>query len=475
MDEVFNALLQDRIIQTNGSKKKNTLEFNVTGKIGNKEIISVRKLNIRKFKWYIVLNIERLHSITVYDKKIVIIYVKTEENKESHREQFVRDMEELKKDIKTYGFPYYEYYLNNSYILRSRDYTELHGMASCTIEGYRDIAVIEYIERIASFKYNKNKGKNRGGIHGDEFIQNTGLKWLFDNNQIINAKYSDYAIKASSLFSEKEIIVPESYIYYNANSNANIPPNVRGSSNGIAIGNSIREALLYSLLELYERDTFQRYWYFDEFPVFLLRNEDLILSDEAHRDIYLLNLRGYEISFISIERISSISTVWCILRSKKKENLIFSVSGLSAGFLLDEVVEKAFYEAYDCLKSLESSSNFKEKLERLDIKGDKKINSLEEIHLYYASYMNEEKVNNIINNISTTNSRLIHGSGFTEFETVLEDFKNIYTDIYMHNMTPDFCREYSLYCIKTFSSNAFDTYFNVLSLRQDGLVYLPIA
>ncbi|MCQ9958339.1 YcaO-like family protein, partial [Staphylococcus aureus] len=80
-------------------------------------------------------------------------------------------------------------------------------------------------------------------IHGDEFIQNTGLKWLFDNNQIINAKYSDYAIKASSLFSEKEIIVPESYIYYNANSNANIPPNVRGSSNGIAIGNSIREAL----------------------------------------------------------------------------------------------------------------------------------------------------------------------------------------------------------------------------------------
>lgn len=445
-----------------------------------KEYILYSNLNYDKLLKYLLNNLYSIKVVEFNINNIVIYSKKTKTDKEVMRDNNIRDLNLLKKEILNSKYGFYEYEKFGYYFFRNKTFTELHG---ATIKeedkNRRKIALFEYIERISSFGSGEPYEHIDKNINYRECIFNTGLKWIFDYGESIKNKDVKKLIVAKSLYSDSMVYIPEEYVFYN-NHVGKISRSLYGNSNGIALGDSQKESMYHALIEMYERDTFLRYWYFDEYKIYKLKKENLNIDKKILYELKILELKGYSVEFMYIKREEKLHTVLCVIFSQDKINDVYSTSGLASDFRINEAVEKSFMEARGVLIFLGFDSDLQEHIKYVERTAfcidNYKFSILEYIKYYFASYDRKEEIERIVSTadfINVDTSNILEGEELSNY--LFSIMKDIYDDIYYVDMTLEFCKKYGLFCTKVFSPKCLDMYFYPLNNKTKKSNFVPIA
>ncbi|MGT2965385.1 YcaO-like family protein [Streptococcus acidominimus] len=431
------------------------------------------------------LNLDKLKSYYRYKKDItkvenqgsyIILYHKISPvNKYTffERSQTLFDIERLKQIISDlgYGFICYEKY--NAFFTRSKQYFDVHGLSLVGKENYENIAFFEYLERILSFNPFNNK-LLKPCFNNDYnliFTDRISKKWT-------GTEYSnsfERGIEMVSLKNRETLMVPMEYIFYNIQYDKLLDIN-RGTSNGIALGNSINEATLHALLELYERDTFLSYWYDDYIKVRLIK--DLHLNSSIASKIFYYNLQNYDTHFLIFDREPNICVVWCLMISTEDTNEVFSASGVSASIHLDEAISKSFEEATIGLTFLRNIPDVSKKIKEVEKYTYKKLSTQltinEYIQYYFASYERKEEFRKILKEADDLLYTDIPSSVCDSYEKFLTLMFTIYDDIYFYDMSPSIFNEFGLKCVKVSAVGAKELNFFPVKNLTGKSDYFPL-
>lgn len=310
---------------------------------------------------------------------------------------------------------------------------------STTFDKAKKIAILEFIERL--FNSNIN------------FIQKSvfqSYKKLKSNNNILNpekiilgknTKYNEnlkiswhYAIELKTL---KNIYIPTQLCYYDwiENQNAN-PSNITyTTSNGFSLGGSLKEAILYGILEIIERHNFLKMWYYYKDPVKIDLNKSKI-SKSVMNEINIIENRNKIKAhfFLHDYELEKIQVVTCIIEGQNKYQKNYVAA--SANFDLEKAMLSAFKEAAVGI------SLYKE---RINMTLNKKIKSQEDHinwhlrnesnYISYLKTMNEKKVNNVKNEFNVDE----------KLEYITEKMPE---KIIVSNATSNILEKFNIFCVK---------------------------
>lgn len=421
-----------------------------------KEYILFKNINVKKFVKYIKFNYKYIHKI-ILKKDYLIIYKKIiNANNCNMRKDNIIDMFSLKEAIQKTDFQFYEY--NNKYFsaIVCKKNLFINGTSSKNNFDCEKIAFYEYLERICSFgSYQKKLKfiKNKYDIFYNIY------SWVDDN--FVYKKYKvNEVILCNSVYGVNKILVPKEYIFYNYNSSDTDV--IRGNSNGISIGNSLKEAIVYGILEYIERDTFIRFWYFNEFELILINNINVNTDEE-----YELKNAGYSVYYIQIKRDIDFYIIWTLIVSETECNNIYCVSGLAIDTDIIKSLKKSFEEAFLLWKNMTKEQNLLDKIEYVVrnkfVYSNYKYGIQEYIKYYYASKCCRKEIEKILENIqnridllSILNKKINY---MKSYESVYVYLKKQNLSFYFYDMSMPIMKKFGLYCVKVFSDKYYDLYF----------------
>lgn len=130
----------------------------------------------------------------------------------------------------------------------------------------------------------------------------------------INQEIKIHWLSAFNYETQKNILIPEDFIIYKTERKPISQKLINMSSNGHAIGNSYKEAVIFSLFEMYERDNFLLHWYEKRVPKEL--NQDSIFDTEIKYYLRLIKDLGYEVSIFQLLSSKVINVYWTFARGK---------------------------------------------------------------------------------------------------------------------------------------------------------------
>ncbi|MBF0787077.1 MULTISPECIES: YcaO-like family protein [unclassified Streptococcus] len=388
------------------------------------------------------------------------------------RKENIRDLTLLKNIIRHSEFSYYEYDDFSVHLFRSRKYSKLHGAAPIHSRNYEAHSFYEYLERMVSFNIDNIKGES---INDFNTLLNFNCYGQYWAKRLIG-KRAENLLELKNIQETKKKYIPLEYIYYNT-------PNIaegsfqisnRGNSNGIALGNSIDEALYFALLETYERDSLIRFWYDDEFEVLNIESDSLPKNFKAK--VMTFNSLGYDLHFLLINRSLKIYVSWCLIldRSTDQQKL-FSVSGFGASSDLNDALKQAFYEANMVFHSNKKYTSVKQAIDYIDLT-DKLIQ--EDIGEYILRYFNSHQRSEEFRRILLESKKVKYldivnvDSGSTE--QVVEELNAIYGEVFYYNMTPKILECFGLYCVKVLIKEAKEVHFYPVKNRTYRSDLLPL-
>ncbi len=147
-----------------------------------------------------------------------------------------------------------------------------------------------------------------------------------------------------SLTQNKDVLIPTNCIYCPFLSDHNLSTYSGTSTNGVAVGTSLNEAIIQGFFELVERDAF---WYYSRInaPVYEIPKEYFqplnIPKDIKH--VFMLLPSDFKLPVVQ-----------CILETKNGKN-IFHARGTGASFDIRKPINRTYSEAYQMHQSLSST------------------------------------------------------------------------------------------------------------------------
>lgn len=369
----------------------------------------------------------------------------------------------LDSQVKMDELKYYLMEYKSGYIMKTDGYNiSIMNREYPLIEGFgyefqKDIALkkamFEYLERcMASYElkgkitetYNNLKSQ---AINPEVFgLYSEKSRKLASYDANLNLEW----IKAKSMISNDYIYVPEQWVQYLKKDILN--QYVYDSSNGSAIGNTYKEASLFSILEGIERDLFMQNWFYTN-------NFKKIEFDSAEEtflrgaELYFQQL-GYKLEFYYMENSMNLPAVWCLIQSIDLQNSLYSITGLGCHVHIRHAIKAAFFEAYKAFKDLISQDQAELLKEIQRVENIKEIDKVMDHLYYFLSYESkliiEEKIKAVE---SIYYSKLLRNSyEHVDIEEELEYLVNKasthYQDILIVDQTNNFLKKFSLYCTK---------------------------
>lgn len=131
---------------------------------------------------------------------------------------------------------------------------------------------------------------------------------------LLNQETKIYWLVAYNYQSQKYVLIPEDFIIYKAKRQSTSKKLINVSSNGHAIGNSFKEAVIFSLFEMYERDNFLLHWYEKRVPKEI--NQTSIYDAEISYYLMLIKNLDYEVSIYQLLSSQVMNIYWTIARGK---------------------------------------------------------------------------------------------------------------------------------------------------------------
>lgn len=229
-------------------------------------------------------------------------------------------------------------------------YTECGYGRSASFHDSTNIALLEAIERYSSLFYPyQNKdiyakfSDLDNAIHPKNFILPSSEKNPFmqyhDNLEI-------YWTEAESLRDKKTVLVPEQLAVYGDSFFRDKKKQHRfiyDSSNGVSLGGSFEEAVLYGLLELIERDNFLTTWY-GRIPINEVRLESLGLSEDTLNTVHRAQRDGFDVKVYDNSMELGVPSFWALVRSLKGHKM-YSYTAAGSNPIPHKAAESALLEA----------------------------------------------------------------------------------------------------------------------------------
>lgn len=182
-------------------------------------------------------------------------------------------------------------------------------------------AILEMIERHASMipqftkplraSYHQLKQKKMDVINPESFILHKSVEGehLYSHDKEI------YWTACRRLDNNKEVLIPEQLIYFDNQIIRGENRFIYETSNGAALGNSMKEAVMYGLFEVIERDCFLVHWYCKKTP----KRIDVSSSNNLQIKFVLKQLDdlGYDVHLFDITLETDIPAVWVLAVNRK--------------------------------------------------------------------------------------------------------------------------------------------------------------
>lgn len=302
-------------------------------------------------------------------------------------------------------------------------------------------AIYEYFERLCCFTpptliYDKPKGYQ---IDYDQL----GIDW---SNSMLNGK-TKYWVNGHSIFSDNKVRIPYNFVFYGKP--LDDMGKYLGSSNGVALGKSNKDAFRRALREYIERDVLLTCW--------LNKGRDLFqvkLNPYIGVSPYLLR-HGITIEyFVYKYRVNNNFIVWCQLTNPKNEKA-YQSSGFAAKLDIEEAIKHALSEAWGALKYKEEN-----------IKSNN-LNILKDIQNYYFDVNNANKIK-----ILTKYTKIYNYSNLTNLSNI--GLRDKYQEIISVDLSIPELRSQGLYCQKVIGVGGKSMVFDY-HLASDMPKYLPLA
>ena len=254
---------------------------------------------------------------------------------------------------------------------------------------------------------------------------------------------------------KKNVLLPEQVAYYDIGKNTEEKRFIYETSNGIALGGSLQEAVLYGLYELIERDAFLVAWYNKYKPVKL----DLtsIQDEKIRRTIDLVKLNGYKLHVFDITTENKVPTVWVMIENPSKDAKVRSYSAAGAHTNPYKAIEAGLVEV---ITSMPINEQFlPDDIERAKlINSDfSKVTTMEDHVLMYSideaferlQYLFEDEEYKTIDELYPDWKEQSSEKSLTKVLTQLMDKVSEYhKHIYIVDQTNDLIEGLGLYCAK---------------------------
>lgn len=337
------------------------------------------------------------------------------EDRDSFRVKKKPDLEKLKKDILQYRSGMFQHmyrYYRSPYIpilcvefndvisgRRIRSFGRSFHRA-----GVEASALLEGLERYSSMLPRKKKSSVRGtateigekGIDPKKFILHEGEEIekfgmvKYDESKPINWIWA-YSWKTKS-----PVLIPEQIAYFDANKNSQEKRFVYETSNGVSLGGSLQEAVLYGLYELIERDAFLLSWYNHYQPKKIALSS---IKDEKIREtIRLVEANGYKIHIFDITTENRVPAVWVLLENPNKDAKVRSYTAAGAHSNPYKAIESGLVEAITSMPIYESIMPAEEERAHLLNRDYSQVTKMEDHVLMYSVAESFEQLEYLFDN-----------------------------------------------------------------------------
>ncbi|MCE2212566.1 hypothetical protein GPU31_08640 [Streptococcus thermophilus] len=133
-------------------------------------------------------------------------------------------------------------------------------------------------------------------------------------------------MSANNYQTQKTTLIPEDFIIYKTERKPISQKIINMSSNGHAMGNSYKEAVIFSLFEMYERDYFLFHWYEKRVPKEVYQAS--IFDAEINYYLMLIKDLGYEVSIYQLLSNKVMNIYWTLARGKNSNKFAtYSTAG----------------------------------------------------------------------------------------------------------------------------------------------------
>ncbi|MCR1916527.1 YcaO-like family protein [Lactobacillus taiwanensis] len=302
-------------------------------------------------------------------------------------------------------------------------------------------AVYEYFERLCCFTPQKVARIN-SKIYRIGYDK-LGVEW---SNSILNGE-PKYWVNGRTMFSNNNVQIPYNFVFYGKPLN-DVAKNL-GSSNGVALGKSDKDAFTRALREYIERDALLTCW--------LNKGKDLFQVKLKHNIGMLDSILEQKIGvdcFVYRYKVNTNFIVWCQLTNYKNKQAYHS-SGFSANPNIEKAITHALSEAWGALKHKEE--NIK----------SKNSNILKAIQNYYFDANNANKIK-----VLTKYTKLCGYSNLNNLVNIALEDK--YQEIISVDLSIPELRNQGLYCQKVIGVGGNSMVFDY-NLAPDMPKYLPLA
>ena len=328
------------------------------------------------------------------------------------------------------------------------------------------IASLEAVERYASQFYTYNY-KNSSIYTSFKKISKVAVspkRFGLEKNSNIDDNSELFWTQVYSVAENKYVFIPEDLVFYgNEPTRKNYIRDINDSSNGVALGSTVSEALICSLMELIERHSFLSVWY-GEMKGQKIVNFEKILSEDEKKALNIVTSEGACVELFEISTFKNIYVVWGLVRNASENSTMATYTSAGSGFTLEQAIRSAFMEV---TIGYLVQKNYHKKFPRVP----DEVLSIDDHIDFFGNPINQTEFD-FVNSWEELDYQKVKSENISEFsnqEEILRDLiKNIsksYPMIYFANLTSNFMAKNNLYVTKAIVPGFLPMTFGEKNLR----------
>ncbi|MGT2834947.1 YcaO-like family protein [Streptococcus hyointestinalis] len=346
-------------------------------------------------------------------------------------------------------------------------YTECGYGRSSSFQDSTNIAQLEAIERFSSMYY-PYKTKDIYGkfsdlpsaVHPEKFILPSSDKNPFTpyRNDL-----EIYWTEAESLKNNKNVLIPEQLAVYGDSFFRDKKKQHRfiyDSSNGVSLGGTFEEAVLYGLLELIERDNFLTTWY-GRIPVEEVTIKSLGLSGDILKIINRAQHDGFDVRVFDISMELGVPSFWALVRSLK-DHKMYAYTAAGSNPIPHKAAESALLEALVGIKIHDNMNA------EFGMEVPSEVTEMEDHVNYYSSSQHKAAFDFLeashVTNLSPQ-KYIQENSTRSYLKELIQRVLEKYDDVFVVNLTSKEMEELGIYTVKVIVPGLLPITFGVQNER----------
>ena len=332
-----------------------------------------------------------------------------------------------------------------------RDRTYYSYGRSISLRESKISAILEMLERYSSMipRFEKRYYDSYSALKDNSYR-------IIEPHDYMLGKHFDseknlYWVELTKMNNGTKYLIPEQCIYFDSQLVSNEDRFIYETSNGTALGGDFTEALVYSILELIERDAFLVHWYLKKLPK--------KISVRSIQDNNILNLLkiledfNYEVYIFDISLDIDIPVVWVLARNKNKDAALHIYNAAGSNYYPDKALFSALVEVATSIFVYEEKLKTEKENNKYLIESPDQVKTMEDHVNYYSFIENSKAFDYLLNNLEKlcviSLNELKPKYPFSFFN-ILEHVSKLHPNIYYKKMNNQLIQDMDLPVVRSF-------------------------